>query len=55
MVLALYQNTNFMQRVCMYCGMSAESQNFETIRDGRCYGMALQTHPLLGNGSLTVM
>jgi hypothetical protein len=32
--------------------MSTKSQNCETIRDSRCKGTALQTHPLLGNGSV---
>jgi hypothetical protein len=38
-----------------YCGISAENQNFEASRGSRCYGTALQTRPLLGNGSVAVM
>jgi hypothetical protein len=32
--------------------MSAENQNCEVSRDSCCWGTALQTHPLLGNGSV---
>jgi hypothetical protein len=36
----------------IYFGMSAESQNFEAIRDSRCWGTVLQTRPLLGDGAI---
>jgi hypothetical protein len=32
--------------------MSAERQNCEATGDSRCSGTALQTHSLLGNGSV---
>jgi hypothetical protein len=35
-----------------YCYMLADSQNCEANRDDHCVGMALQTQPLLGSGSV---
>jgi hypothetical protein len=37
-----------------YFRISAESGNFEARRDTRCYGTALQTRTLPGNGSVSV-